>query len=190
MATLFYIPDGPKNLKSLFPVVVDWDQVTSYVVEAQDYAAHTLATTSINFLDTCCERGARIHFVNASSGMDAINMKIMNDESATKSETYRQPVSYPQDKSEHAISRTNLEGNNTITATTVDYHEEDMQWLDELLNAPAAWLEWYGTQGQPDSYLPIVIADGKKTNRKYEDRYEYEFSIEFIMSHDKTMLRN
>lgn len=189
MTTVYYIPDGPKNLSTLFPAV-DWSTVDSYTVEAHDGSGTTIASTGLNYIDSCCEGGARIHFVNYLGCIDAINLKIMNDESDTKSEQFRQPKTYPQDKTEHALSRTNLQSNQTVTATTVDYREEDMQWLDELLNTPAAWLEWTGTQGQPDSYLPIVISDGKKTNRKWDDRYEYELSIQFIMSNDKVLLRN
>lgn len=189
MATVYYIPDGTKNLAAIFPFI-NWSAVTSYVVEAQDGSGNTIASTGVNYVDSCCEHGARIHFLNYLGCIDAINLNIMDDESDTKSEQFRQPKSYPQDKTEHAISRTNVESNATTTVTTVDYREEDMQWLDELLNTPAAWLEWSGTQGQADSYIPIVISDGKKTNRKWDDRYEYELTIEFIMSNDKVLLRN
>src|SRR5690348_9558404 len=101
MTTVYYIPDGPKNLAAIFPAI-DWNTVDSYVLEVIDNDTNTVATTGINYVDGCCEGGARIHFVNYLGCIDAINLKIIDDESDTKSELFRQPKSYPQDKTEHA----------------------------------------------------------------------------------------
>lgn len=189
MADVYYIPDGPKNLSALFPQV-DWTKVQEYYIEVQTVGALTLATSVINVLDTCCERGARIHFVNYAGAIDSVDMKITDKEHEAKSTSYQQPSVYPQDKTRHSVSRSNVKAADTYRVSTVDYGESEMTWLDELLDTPAAWIEWIGIQGQSNSYLPILIVDGKKQNKKLDDRYEYEVTIDFVMSNARVLLRN
>ena len=62
--------------------------------------------------------------------------------------------------------------------------------VSDALDSPLAWLEWKGTQGQLDSYLPIKILDKKSVKHKEEDRFYYEITIEFILSQERIIMRN
>jgi hypothetical protein len=187
MTNIFFLPDGTRNLGKLFPI--DWTQVESYRVQAQDATGETIASTPNIQVDTCIERGVRIHFVNYLNCIDAINFHIVSAEHDTKSESYQQPDVYPQDKTRHSIGRMNISTTDSFSIYTIDYPEDALDWLNELADTPFAWLEWFGVQGQQDSYLPIVISDIKNQVRKEDNRFEYQINIDFIMSNARKPLR-
>lgn len=192
MATkAYYIPEGTKNLQAIFPLI-DFYQVAEYYVELVDILDIVVATTPINRVCGCehAEDVVRIHFLNALGGIDAVNFKLRTKEHEAKSDSYEKPTQYPLDKTVHSINRFNVKSNDTHLAVTLDYNEEHFDWLDELVDSPLAWMEWAGTQGQPASFLPVVILDKKITKQKEEDRYYYEYEIEFKFSHEKFNIRN
>lgn len=190
MAQAFYIPVGVKNLEALFPDI-DFNSIAEYYVEVKDLEGTVVATTAIAEIGGCCEDDkVRIHFLNTLGAIDAINFKRVKKEHESKSESWQNPESYPLQKTEHAINRFNVKSNKTYTAKTIDYTEDDQDWLDELFDSPLAWIQWAGTQGQPDSFLPIKILDSKRETVKEQDRFTYEVTIEFILSHERFTIRN
>lgn len=184
-----YIPNGPKNLASLFPTV-DFKEVAEYFITLKDQNDAILVSGTVNVLETCVEDYVRLHFLNSLGTIDAINFQIVNIENDTKADSYERPTSYPLEKSQHAINRFNVKSNSVYTVRTADYYEEHMEWLEELQASPLAWIEWKGIQGQPDSYLPIVIVDQKQVKRKEDDRYVYEVTMQFRLSHERFNIRN
>jgi hypothetical protein len=184
-----YIPNGPKNIASLFPTI-DLHQVAEYFLELVDSGDAIIATTTRNIIDSCREDNIRIHFVNYAGTIDAMNFRRITVDHEPKAETYEKRTGYPLAKDEHGISRFNVKSNDTYVVRTVEYGEEQMQWIDELLDSPVAWMEWAGTQGQPDSYIPIMITDQKSQKVKEEDRYIYEVTLTFKLSHERFIIRN
>lgn len=191
MARAYYIPNGPKNLATLFPLV-DFDNVGRYYVEVKDTNGDVIATSPMNVQCCgCCEDDRiRINFLNSLGGIDAINFKLVTQEHESKSSEYEKPIQYPLEKPEHGIGRFNVKSNDTFKVSNNEYSEEDKQWLDEILDSPIAWIQWEGTQGQDDSFIPIVILDKKFEKIKENDRFIYELIIEFKMSHEKFIIRN
>jgi len=188
---VYYIPNGPKNLASLFPSI-NWSNLDQYYVEVTERCdGDTIATSNINNFDgDCCEDTVRLHFQNYSGAIDAINFKMLIKEHEAKSTQYQKAPNYPLVKTEHAASRYNVKANDTLTLYNHDYREEDQAWINELIDSPFILMEWLGTQGQDDSYIPVVIEDSKMLNHKFEDRYQYEVTINVKLSHEKYIIRN
>lgn len=190
MKGVFYIPNGPKNLATLFPGV-NFADVEEYYLEVKDSAGTLVATTTSNRLELCADDDRiRIHFLNYLGTVDALNFTIETIEHEARSETTEAPTTAPLVRSQHAVGRFNVKSNDIYTAVTVDYDERDQDWIDELMDSPVAWLEWKGEQGQADDYLPIVVHDIKRQKRKEEERYTYEVTLQFRLSHDKFTIRN
>lgn len=190
MAKAYYIPAGPKNLQQIFPEV-NFENMASYYVEVKDDLGVVIATTTTARIGGCCEDDKiRINFLNADGGIDAINFKRIKKEHESKSDSRQSPESYPQDKTEHAINRFNVKSNKNYTATTIELTEADQDWLDELFDTPLAWIQWTGVQGQEDSFIPVVILDSKRDTVKEADRFVYEVTIEFKLSHERFTIRN
>lgn len=191
MAKALFIPNGPKNLETLFPTV-DFNNVGRYYVEVKNVNGDIVATSPINAqcCGCCDEERVRINFLNRLGGIDAIDFKLLTQEHETKSDEYETPVQYPLEKPVHGIGRFNVKSNDTFMIYNKEYYEEDREWLDEILDSPVAWMQWEGTQGQPDSYMPVSILDKKFKKIKEENRFIYELILEFTLSHEKFNIRN
>jgi len=191
MAKAYYIPNGPKNLETLFPLV-DFNNVAKYYVEVKDNNGDVIATSPMNIqcCGCCDEERIRVNFLNGLGAIDAINFKLLTQEHESKSSDFEKPLQYPLEKPEHGIGRFNVKSNDTYKLCNNEYSEEDKQWLDEILDSPIAWIQWEGTQGQDDSFIPIVILDKKFEKIKENDRFIYELTIEFSLSHEKFVIRN
>lgn len=191
MAKVFFIPNGPKNLETLFPLV-DFNNVARYYLEVKDINGDVVATTPMN--EQCCgccdDERVRINFLNYLGGIDAIDFKLLTQEHESKSSEFEKPTQYPLEKAVHAIGRNNVKSNDTFKVYNKEYTENDKEWLDEILDSPIAWIQWEGTQGQDDSYIPIVIIDKKFEKIKEKDRFIYELIFEFKLSHEKFIIRN
>jgi hypothetical protein len=184
-----YIPAGPKNLASLFPTV-NFSDVSEYFLELHNTVDAVVATTVNYQLSSCPDDSIRVHFLNSLGAIDAMNFQLISIEQESKSDSFEVATKYPLPKPDHAISRFNVKSNDTYVAKSVEYPEDQMAWVEELLYSPLAWMEWKGTQGQPDSYLPIIISDQKTFQRKEEDRFFYEATLQFKLSHEKFIIRN
>lgn len=183
-----YIPNGPKNLAPLFSV--NFDDIEEYTVELLSNTLTVLATTTLNRIDSCDQDTVRIHFLNSLGTIDAMNFKKQTIEHAPKSATSQTPTPYPLVKTGHSLKRFNVNANETWVATSIEYDEDQMEWVKELLDSPMAWMEWKGTQGQADSYIPIVIIDQKTLTLKEEERFTYEVQLQFNLSNERFIIRN
>ena len=190
MAQVFYIPNGTKNLQTLFPAV-NFRDLSHYYIQVRDTSGAIIATGNINELTgECPDDKVRIHFLNSLGAIDAITFKIRVQEHETKSDTRERQPGYPLNKPDHGINRFNTRSNDTYTLVNCEYTENQKDWLDVLFDSPVAWMEWAGTQNQPDSYIPVVIIDKKFTKLKEEDRFIYEVVLEIQLSHEKLIIRN
>lgn len=186
----FYIPNGPKNLAPLFPDV-DFEGLADYFVEVIDSNGDTVASSALSVIGGCCEEDKmRIHFLNSLGTVDAINFKLLMVDHETKSDPKETATSWPLNKPDHGPGRFNVRSRDTYTAVNTDYSESDRDWLDELFDSPMAWLEWKGTQGQNDSYIPLIILDKKIAKISQDDRFIYEVTLEFKTSYDRFIIRN
>ena len=184
---IILIPSGVKNLKLLFPAI-DWNSVEEYYVEL--YADTILSARSNNFLvEQCKEEDSRvrIHFLNSLGLIDSITMYKDITKHEAKSETYEKRRT--STRSSHGISRTNVRSNDTTTCL-VEISEEDVEFYEEVSDSPLAWIEAKGKQGLPDDYIPIIISDHSFEKFHKDDRYYYEFTLEFKLSHEKLIIRN
>lgn len=187
---VYYIPNGPKNITTLFPLV-NISDVEQYFIQGLASDDTVLFTTTINEISKCCQEDKiRIHFMNYLGTVDAINFQLMTKEHEPKSTSWERPLKAPLDKTVHAINRSNVKSNETSNAVSIDYSEADMDWITELFDSSLAWKEWAGTQGQADSYIPITITDKSFVTKKEDDRYTYELAVKFKLSHEKILIRN
>lgn len=184
----YYIPDGPKNLALIF-TDVDFSKVTEYYVEAGN-GSDVIATTPVYKVEKPCGDSIRIAFVNYLGAMDYITCCRQAIDHDAKSDQVQSPLRYPLVKSQPSISRLNVKSNDTYTVVTDEFNETDLDFLDELFDSPIAWIQWDGTEGQEDSYLPIVIKDATLPKLKADDRFSYETIIQFTFSNDRINIRS
>lgn len=182
---VYYIPNGPKNLASLFPAV-NWANVAEYYIEiAEACDGPIIATSVMNQMDgECCIDVVRVHFLNYLGTWDAVNFKKFAEEHEAKSSQYIKPTTSPLVVSEHANMRYNVKANDTLTLSNIDYKESQQKWLNELIDSPVILME------SGNEYIPLVIEDQKMLNHKFEDRYEYELIIQVKPSHERFIIRN
>lgn len=177
------LPNGPNNLS-----FADFTNVESYSVEYQ--FDNGINVISQNEIACCCNESIRIHFINYLGRIDTINFGYVEETFEAKSDTWQKSLSFPLTKSDGGTRRINIKSNESYKATNKCYSEKDMNWVKELLSSPIAWLEWKGTENQPDDYIPIEIIDKKFLPLKNEQRYNYEVVIEFKMANENIHLRN
>lgn len=190
MVSAYYIPNGPKNLKHVFPTI-DFNDLSEYFIVVKDEDNSVIATTSKCLMEGCSDENvSRIHFLNMLGAIDAINFKIITKENDPSSDKFEKPTSYPLNKENHSSNRYNVKANKTFKAVTTEYIEENQDWISELFNSPLAWLQWTGTQDQPDSYIPILITDVKTEELKEDERFVYQVTIEFSLSNSIFTIRN
>lgn len=186
MPNVYFIPNGPKNLQPLFPGL-DFTQVASYYLEVLDETAAVVASTPLNLNIKPCDDDIRLHFESYAGGIDSMIFKLTDVEHETTSDSIQKSIVYPLIKNIHALNRINIKANDTYVVQR-DFTEDNMDWIMELLDSPYAWLEWAATQGQVDDYLPIVILNKKSVKRKFEERFAYTVTVEFMLSHDKMLI--
>ncbi len=187
----YLLPNVPKNLSSLMPTII-WDDIEEYLIQALDRGESIIATSTIHKMGCCCKEGEyiRIHFLNYLGTYDAMNFEHYTIIHEPESSSYEKSLRFPLSKTDTGIERFNVRSNETFQLKTSAYTEKDMDWLMELADSPKAYIEWKGKEGQPDSYIPIIILNGKKEKRKLEERYNYEFILEAKFANEKIILRN
>lgn len=185
----FQLPAGPKQLAELFNTV-DFTKVDEYYLELVNGGTTFLTTNRYKRACCCGDDNIRVFFVNYLGGIDAINFSAWSESTETKSDSWKKPLVWPLRKFDGGIQRFNVESNETVTAENRCFGETDQEYLKELFASPQAWVQWIGTQGQDDDYIPIVIKDGNFDTRKVEGRYEYITTIQFVYANENSVLRN
>jgi len=177
MKNILNIPSGTKNLAIIFDSI-NFNNVDEYYIEVLS-EGYTVIATSPVYKIVDCEDILRIHFLNSLGEMEALNFKKTDVQHETKSENYKTGL---QGKEVHNIARTGIVAND-IYSGVCTMEEKNTDYYDELLDTPLAYLEKSGI------YLPIVILDKKSVKFKADDRFYYEISIEFKLSHEKIVIR-
>lgn len=187
----FHVPSGPMNLASLFPGV-DFTNVDEYYLELKDQADDSVILTTNHFEKGCCcnDDTIRIFFVQQSGGIDAANFRLVLKEREVSSGQWEKPLKYPLEKWDGGTQRFNVKSIEMVTCENNCYSEADQPWLMQLVESPNTWIQWLGTQGQDNDYLPIVIKDGRFGVRKRDQRYEYVLQIQFAFANAKIIHRN
>lgn len=187
----FQVPAGPMNLKPLFPTV-DFNKVEEYYVELvnQEDDGVIMTTTKYNKGCCCSEDTMRIFFVNYSGAIDGINFTTVLEEHETSSSRWKKKLPAPMQKWDGGLQRFNVSATDIVTVENRCYGEKDKEWMKEFLDSPNAWVQWFGTQGQSNDYLPIVILDGKFVTRKNVERYHSVWEVQFVYANEKIILRN
>ena len=190
MARVFFIPNGPKNLATIFPKI-NFDEVAEYYVEVLDSSKNPLATSTINKMGCCCtDENVRIHFLNYLGTYDAIDFMKPVVTHEVISEEFKKSLPAVPKQTDAGLERTNVSSNDTKLARNNCYGEADMDWIQELMDSPKAYEEWKGIQSQADSYLPVRITDAKFAKQKNEKEYNYDFFLEYKMGNESKGIRN
>ncbi|MBL0235035.1 MAG: hypothetical protein IPQ08_15480 [Chitinophagaceae bacterium] len=189
MANVIYIPNGPANLQPLFPNV-DFGSIAEYYVEVIG-EFEIMATTPINKMECCCDSDkVRVHFLNYLGTFDAVNFEKPIVTHEAQSAEYKGSLAAPLIKTDTGFERFDVRANDTKVARNQCYQEENMPWLQELMDSPKTYEEWSGTQGQPANYLPIVIKDKSFEKLKNENDFRYDVLIEYKKSNEIITIRN
>lgn len=178
MPSVYYIPSGPANLQSMFGAI-DFNQVEEYYLEI--IGGGTIGTTP-HFNVIGCKEDVTVTYVNHLGAIDSIPLTV-TVESDVKSGSYQRPTSYPLIKSEHGITRNNIKANKVSTGK-ITLPENQLPILEEYNDTPAAW------QQQNGDYIPVVVSDQKITILKDTNRFAYDVSVEFSLSHERIVLNN
>lgn len=191
MPVTFVVPGGPMNIAALFPDV-DFDRVEEYYLELINRADDSAIITTPEYKRGCCcdDDTVRIFFVNRLGGIDAINFATIGEDLDVVSQQWKKPLKSPHEKWDGGLQRFNVTSNETVYVENYCYAEEDKEFLKEILETPNAWIQWIGTEGQDDDYIPIVILDGKFGMRAKEQRYNYVLQLAFVYANENLTLRN
>lgn len=132
----------------------------------------------------------RINFLNYCNTYDGMNFHKPSIVHESISSSYTKSLSYPLSKQDTGIERFNVTSNDLWECYNTCYDESDMEWVQELLDSPKALLQWEGTQGQSNDYLPIVILDTKFEKQKNVNEFFYRITIQFKFSNEIFSIRN
>lgn len=184
------MPFGPKNLQSLFPQL-DWANMVDYYIELIGEGGEVIVTTPLAVVDKASNNSGLLvlHFLNYAGRFDAVVFQDHSKTNKVKSDSWTKPLPFNPTKRDYGMIRSNIQANEKFTGVTIAYSEKEMKWLQELIESPLAFLQWSGTEGQPDDYLPVVITDKEEDTRKSEERYFYELKIEFETANEKISLK-
>lgn len=185
----FQLPSGPKNLSPLFPGVA-FDGVEEYYVELKNGGTSYVTTPHYYRLQCCDDLIVWLYFVNYSGGVDGIPFSLKAKESETKSTKWKQALSVPLKRHEGGWQRSGITQYTSYTMECSFFSEQEQEYLEELLSTPNAWVFAKGKQGLSDTYLPVIVSDGKFTTKKAEERYYYSLEITVTMSNEANLLRN
>lgn len=195
MAITFLVPAGPLNLATLFPAI-DFRQVSEYYLTLVDQnggsdTEGTILTSPVYRKSCCCSDDTLVLFyVNYLGQVDRIHLKKLEELTEVDSKQWKKSLQYPLAKYDGGLQRYAVSSNETITGENTCFDETDQDYLKELLATPNAWVQWTGTQGQDNDYLPVIVKDGKFVTRKSTERYNYALQIEFTFANDNHTVRN
>lgn len=185
-----YIPNGPKNLGSLFPAI-NFSLIEEYFIEALDSSNNVIATSTRNKLDCCCQDDKiRLHFINYLGSFDAVNFLKPRISHETSSKEYEKGLPNVLTKPSTGAERFDIKPNDSYETRTSCYGEDAMLWLQELADSPKVFIERKGIQGQADSFLPIIVTSKKFEKMKSVNDFRYDFVIEFKLSNEYLTIRN
>jgi hypothetical protein len=174
----------------LFPSI-DWSLVNEYYVEVLDSSGNVLSTSTLNQISCCCnDDNVRLHFLNYLGDFDAVNFTKPKVVHETTGSEYEKGLPNVLTKTDTGIERFNVRSNDTYEVRNNCYGEDAMPWLQELADSPKVYLEWKGTQGQADSFIPVIITSKKFDKLKNVNEFRYDFIIEFKLSNEYLTIRN
>jgi hypothetical protein len=185
---VFDLPNGPKNLAPLFPGI-DWSQVAEYETLLKD-GDTVLVTSTMNVLSCSCEDDIRICFENRLGRWDYINFSRVGIVHSSESSEYKKSLPLVHDIMETGIERFNVRSNETFEAISFCYTEQDLAWCMELADTAKAFMVFNSSEGQADTFLPIVVLDGKRDQKKIQDEFSTAFTIQFKMANENNLIRN
>lgn len=186
---VYYIPNGPKNLSSLFPRA-RWNDIAEYFIQVMDVDEEIVATSPVNKICNCAaDEKVRLHFLNYAGTYDAVNFlkpKIEHQDTASE---YKNGLSYPLHKTDTGTERFNVNSNDTYEVKLY-CNEADMPWLQECADSPKIYMEWRGIEGQADDFIPVVKIAGKFDKQKVVGEFSYEFIFQYKLSNEFITVRN
>jgi hypothetical protein len=176
--SVYLVPFGTRNLQALFPAL-PWSEIVNYYLTVTEDGSPTVLATTPTVQVEGCEDDLKISFLTYLGHIDTLIFKKTDQQHEVKSEHFYKGVSTVTN---HNISRNSIVANDVFSGTLY-IREEDVNYYDEILDSPIAWL-----QGE-DDFIPIVILDKKSIKHKIEDRYEYEIIVDFKYSHERIIPR-
>ena len=189
MASTFYIPNGPKNIASIFPGI-DFNNVQEYFIEVFDEDGLLVCTTPLNKVCKCSgDESVRVHFLNYLGTYDALNFlkpEIVHEDTSGE---FQKGLQHPLQKTDTGIERFNVNSNDTYEVK-LKCSEKDMVWLQECADSPKMFMEWNGAEGQPAAYIPVIKLAGSFKKLKNDREFDYDFIIKFKLSNEFITIRN
>ncbi|WP_147313823.1 hypothetical protein [Deminuibacter soli] len=189
-AGVYSLPNGPKNLRPLFDSL-DWSIIEEYFLELWNADSTLILTTCVNKVIDADNDICRVHFLNYLGTIDAVTFPKAQITHEDKNDEYVRPLPYPLTKTATSVQRFNVRSNDTYEVRSRQYPEDALSWLQELKDSPMAFVEWTGTEGQPDSYLPIVVNSSKidKQKNQASGDYVYTFVMQFKLGNQNYSIR-
>ncbi len=173
----YYIPTGIPQLLALDNTIPfdTFDYYYVFVKSVTHADKMIFATPKIKVVHHCADR-ARIWFRNNLGSLDILNFNGTTEETDVVSNP-----KYTNNDFQNkfgVFGRTNTKSVDRVTAIGT-FEENDMPIIKELLASSLAFVERTGTDDGQLRLHPIKITDTSKQTLKFEDRYEYEMTIEY-----------
>ena len=171
---------GPANFLRLG---FDMKNVDSYKVELWSQGGDTLATSPIYRIKSFCDY-KRIWFKNSLGQFDGLNFLLSDITHSSSSSSWQRSETYGTDYMLFGTRRIGVIANDTYTGVCAEYGENDMEFIQELLETIFAYTTFQ------DNTIPIVIYDQKLTKFQEDNRYLYNIKIQFGPSIKRKTLRS
>lgn len=203
--SIYNIPVGIKNLRVAFPGMAAYlNNCHYYQVFLFDVAPGSVGNLLFVTHRYYVAQGknnqpadhVRLWFQNYLGHLDQLNFRVRDEDLKVTSATTEFPtITNSSRRYLRGIGRNNVRSNEYITVSDV-FDEADMPVVKELLSSGQVYAEIANPDDPTGAgtvkkvLLPVVLEDADFVTGKYEDRYQYEVSFKFKMSHENRIIRN
>jgi hypothetical protein len=185
---VYFIPNGPRNLTSLFSSIT-WGNLKEYWVEVLDDSDTVVATSTVNRIQTWNNADhARLYFLNDCGTYDALNFLKPKGTLDVSSAKFQTAIGASWNRSDFGNHRSNVRANETKEVKRNSL-ETEMPWLEECVKSIEAYVDTAGTEFMSDGYMAVNIIDGKMETLKNVDDYNYQFILQYQLGNELFTVR-
>ena len=185
MKKVIQLPEGPTNLKELFPEVY-FPDVTEWKIQAIDIDNNIIGTSSLNKPDLICD--IRFHFINSCGQLDSLNFRHSERIHETKSDLCEQSQNVIFDRATTGRMRQGIKSDENFEFETSFYLDKDLPFLKDFVNSPLVFVEMQVENSTERAYLPFILEDSR-IPQKGKDIYEYQIQIKGYLANSRINFR-